>query len=76
MVRLGGMTARHMARLAQQLELTAEQQAQIRMLLRNHAKETIRLRADIGMLMVDIQQVLDTDPVDLPKAKGLVEPWR
>jgi len=65
----GGMVARHMARLAQQLELTDEQQAQVRMLLRNHAKEAIRLRADIGVMAVDLQHVLDTDPVDLPKAK-------
>jgi Spy/CpxP family protein refolding chaperone len=69
----GGMTARHMARLAQQLELTDEQRAQIRMLMRNHAKEALRLRADIGVLTVDIQQVLDTDPVDLPKAKQLFQ---
>ena len=69
----GAMLARHMARLAQQLELTDDQQAQVRMLLRNHAKEAIRLRADIGVMAVDLQQVLDTDPVDLPKAKQLFQ---
>ena len=68
-----GMMGRHMERLAQQLELTNEQQAQIRALLRNHAKEAIRLRADIGVLAVDIRQLLDTDPVDLPKVKQLFQ---
>ena len=69
----GSMMGRHMERLAQQLELTDEQQAQVRTLLRNHAKEAMRLRADIGMLAVDVQQLLDTDPVDLPKAKQLLQ---
>ena len=68
-----GMMGRHMERLAQQLELTDEQQAQIRALLRNHAKEAIRLRADIGVLAVDVRQLLDTDPVDLPKVKQLFQ---
>ena len=68
-----GMLGRHMERLAQQLELTDEQQAQIRALLRNHAKEAIRLRADIGVLAVDVRQLLDTDPVDLPKVKQLFQ---
>jgi Spy/CpxP family protein refolding chaperone len=68
-----GMMGRHMERLAQQLELTDDQQTQVRMLMRTHAKEAIRLRADIGMLGIDIQQVLETDPVDLPKAKQLFQ---
>jgi Spy/CpxP family protein refolding chaperone len=68
-----GMMGRHMERLAQQLELTNEQQAQIRALLRNHAKEAIRLKADIGVLAVDVRQLLDTDPVDLPKVKQLFQ---
>ena len=75
MMGLGGMRGPGgmMARVAQQLELTDEQRAQIRMLMRNHAKEVLRFRADIGVLMVDIQQVLDTDPVDLPQAKQLFQ---
>ena len=69
----GSMIGHHMERLAQQLELTAQQQAQVRTLLRNHAKEAMRLRAEIGMLAVDVQQLLDTDAVDLPKAKQLFQ---
>ena len=68
-----GMMGRHMERLTQQLELTDAQQAQVRALLRNHAKEAMRLRTDIGVLAVDVQQLLETDPVDLPKAKQLFQ---
>jgi Spy/CpxP family protein refolding chaperone len=42
---------------------------QVRTLLGNHAKEVIRLRADIGIMAVDLRQLLETDPVDLPKVK-------
>jgi len=69
----GGMMGRHLERLAQQLELTDAQQAQVRALLRNHAKEAVRLRTDIGVLAVDVQQLLETDPVDLPKAEQLFQ---
>jgi Spy/CpxP family protein refolding chaperone len=69
----GGMMGRHLERLAQQLELTDAQQAQVRALLRNHAKEAMRLRTDIGVLAIDVQQLLETDPVDLPKAKQLFQ---
>ena len=68
-----GMMGRHLERLAPQLELTDAQQAQVRALLRNHAKEAMRLRTDIGVLAVDVQQLLETDPVDLPKAKQLFQ---
>jgi Spy/CpxP family protein refolding chaperone len=33
----------------------------------------MRLRADIDMLGVDVQQLLDTDLVDLPKVKQLIQ---
>jgi Spy/CpxP family protein refolding chaperone len=33
----------------------------------------MRLRTDIGVLAVDVQQLLETDPVDLPKAKQLFQ---
>ncbi|HEY5869410.1 MAG TPA: periplasmic heavy metal sensor [Candidatus Tectomicrobia bacterium] len=65
----GGMMRRHMERLAQQLELTDDQRMQVRTLLGNHAKEAIRLRADLGVMAVDVRQLLETDPVDLPKVK-------
>jgi len=69
----GGMMRRHMERLAQQLELTDDQRMQVRTLLGNHAKEAIRLRADIGVMAVDLRQLLETDPVDLSKAKQLLQ---
>jgi Spy/CpxP family protein refolding chaperone len=68
-----GMMGRHLERLAQQLELTDAQQAQVRALLRSHAKEAMRLRTDIGVLAVDVQPLLETDPVDLPRAKQLFQ---
>jgi Spy/CpxP family protein refolding chaperone len=73
MMDMGGMMGRHLEQLAQQLELTSEQQAQVRTLMRNHAKEAIRLRADSGVLAVDVQQLLEADPVDLPKVKQLLQ---
>jgi Spy/CpxP family protein refolding chaperone len=69
----GGMMRRHMERLAHQLELTDDQRMQVRTLLGNHAKEAIRLRADIGVMAVDLRQFLETDPVDLPKVKQLLQ---
>ena len=69
----GGMIQRHLERLAQQLELTDDQRAQVRTLLSNHAKEAIRLRADIGVTAIDVRQLLEAEPVDLPKAKQLLQ---
>jgi Spy/CpxP family protein refolding chaperone len=70
---LSGMMQRHLARLAQQLGLNDDQRAQAQTLMRNHAKEIIRLRADIATMQIDTRQLLDTDPVDLPKVKQLVQ---
>ena len=69
---MGGMLQRHMERLAQQLELTDDQQAQVRMLVRPHAKDAIRLRADMGVMAIDVRQLLDAEPMELPKAKQLL----
>ena len=73
MMGMGGTLQRHMERLTQQLELTNEQQPQVRPLLRSHAKEVIRLRADIGSMAIDVRQLLDAEPVDLQKAKQLLQ---
>jgi Spy/CpxP family protein refolding chaperone len=67
------MMRRHMERLGQQLALTDDQRAQVRTLLGNHAKEAIRLRAETGVMAVDVRQLLEADPVDLPKAKQLLQ---
>ncbi|HEY7492149.1 MAG TPA: periplasmic heavy metal sensor [Candidatus Tectomicrobia bacterium] len=68
-----GMMGRHLERLAQQLELTGEQQTQVRTLVRTHAKEAIRLRADRDVLAIEARQLLEADPIDLPKVKQLIQ---
>ena len=73
MMGMGGMMRHHMARLGQQLALTDDQRAQVRTLLGNHAKEAIRLRAEVCVLAVDVRQLLEADSVDLPKAKQLLQ---
>jgi Spy/CpxP family protein refolding chaperone len=73
MMDMEGMMRRHMERLAHQLEITDDQRAQVRTLLANHAKEAIRLRADIGITAIDVRQLLEAEPVDLPTAKQLVQ---
>src|SRR5947208_424529 len=43
----GGMLQQHLEWLSQQLKLSDEQRAQVQTLLHNHAKDVIRLRAEI-----------------------------
>ena len=69
----GGMMQRHLERLTQQLGLGDDQRTQVQTLVRNHAKEVIRLQADIAIMRIDVGQLLDADPVDLPKVKQLVQ---
>src|SRR5215813_5588886 len=69
----GDMMQRHFQHLAQQLGLNDDQRAQARTIMRNHAKEIIRLRADITTQQLDVRQLLDTDPVDLTKVKPLLQ---
>jgi len=59
----------HLERLTQQLKLTDEQRAQVRTILRNHAKDVIRLKAEMATMRLDVQPLLEADPVDLAKAK-------
>src|SRR5205814_1004319 len=56
-------------RLAQQLKLSDEQRAQIRTAMHNHAKDVIRLKAEIAALKLDLHAALEADPVDLAKVK-------
>lgn len=65
----GVMIQRHLERVAQQLGLSDDQRTQAQTLLRKHAKEIIRLRAEIDTLALDVQSLLEADPVDLPKVK-------
>lgn len=68
-----GMRPYRSEQLARQLDLSEDQRAQVQNLLYAHAKEAIRLRADIGVIALDLEQLLDAESVDLPKAKALVQ---
>jgi Spy/CpxP family protein refolding chaperone len=59
----------HLDRLTQQLTLTDEQRAKVRPLLYNHAKEMIRLQAEVATLRLDVPPLLEAEPVDLAKVK-------
>jgi Spy/CpxP family protein refolding chaperone len=41
--------------------------------LSTHAKEAIRLKADIETLGIDLRQLLEVEPVDLPKVKQVLQ---
>lgn len=60
-------------RLTQQLELSDEQQKQAQALLRTHAKDGIRLQADIETASIDLQQLLDAQPVDMARVKTMLQ---
>ena len=59
----------HLERLTQQLKLTDEQRAKVRPILYNHAKEMIRLQAELATLRLDVPPLLEAEPVDLAKVK-------
>ena len=59
----------HLERLTQQLKLKDEQRAQVRTILYNHAKEMIRLQAEMATLRLDVPPLLEAEPVDLAKVK-------
>jgi Spy/CpxP family protein refolding chaperone len=68
-----GDMMQHLERLAQQLELTPEQRTQMWAVLGPHAKEAIRLKADLGIAGIDLRQLQEADPVDLSKVKQLLQ---
>jgi Spy/CpxP family protein refolding chaperone len=68
-----GVIQHHLERLAQQLDLTNEQRTQMWPLLSTHAKEAIRLKADIETLGIDLRQLLEAEPVDLPRVKQVLQ---
>lgn len=70
---MGGMMQRHFSRLARQLGLSNDQRTQAHAVLRTHAKEVIRLQADIDTLQLDVQQLLDAEPVDVSKVKPVLQ---
>ena len=59
----------HLDRLTQQLKLTDAQRAQVRTLLYTHAKDMIRLQAELATLRLDVAPLLEAEPVDLAKVK-------
>ena len=69
----GMMLLQHLEWLSQQLKLSDEQRAQVQTLLRNHAKEIIRLKAEIDTMTLDVPPLLESNPVDLAKAKQLFQ---
>ena len=69
----GMMLHRHLEWLSQQLKLSDEQRTQVQSLLRNHAKDVIRLQAEINTMTLDVPPLLDANPVDLAKVKQLFQ---
>jgi Spy/CpxP family protein refolding chaperone len=69
----GMMLQQHLEWLSQQLKLSDEQRAQVQTLLRNHAKDIIRLRAEIDTMTLDVPPLLEANPVDLAKVKQLFQ---
>ena len=63
----------HVEWLSQQLKLSDEQRAQVQTLLRSHAKDVIRLRAEIDTMTLDVPPLLEANPVDLAKVKQLFQ---
>jgi Spy/CpxP family protein refolding chaperone len=59
--------------LTQQLDLSEEQQTKAQALMRSRAKEAIRLQADIDTAAVDLQQLLEAQPVDMAAVKTTLQ---
>jgi Spy/CpxP family protein refolding chaperone len=65
----GRMGQHHLEQLTQQLKLSDEQRAQVRTVMHTHAKDVIRLKAEIATMTLDVHALLEADPVDLAKVK-------
>jgi Spy/CpxP family protein refolding chaperone len=68
-----GHMQRQMAKLTERLNLSDEQQLKVQALLRTYAKEGIRLKADIATAHIDLQQLLDTQPIDMDGVKSALQ---
>jgi Spy/CpxP family protein refolding chaperone len=73
MMGAGGMLMQHLEWLSQRLKLSDEQRTQAQTLLRTHAKDVIRLRAEIDTMALDVPPLLEASPVDLAKVKQLFQ---
>ena len=65
----------HFDRLTQQLKLKDEQRVQVWTILYNHAKDLIRLQAELATLRLDVPPMLEAEPVDLAKVSNNSSPW-
>lgn len=63
----------HIQRRLQPLGLSDSQQSTVQTLLRTHAKEVIRLKAEIDTMRLDFRQLLHTDPLDLSRVKPALQ---
>ena len=63
----------HLQGRLQQLGLNESQQSTVQTLERTHAKEVIRLKAELATMQVDLRQLLQTDPVDLGRVKPALQ---
>jgi Spy/CpxP family protein refolding chaperone len=68
-----GRFAEHINRRLERLDLNDSQRSTVQTLLRTHAKEVIRLRADMDTMRVDLRQLLHTEPVDLTRVKQALQ---
>ncbi len=69
----GHMFLQHLGRLTQQLDLTDEQETEVRSLVRTHMKDAIRAKADIDVNRLDLRDLLEAESPDLPKVKALLQ---
>ena len=65
----GRRLQQHLDRLTQHLTLTDQQRTQVRTILYTHAKDRIRLQAELATLRLDVPPLLEAEPVDLAKVK-------
>jgi hypothetical protein len=69
----GHAMLRMLDRLADQLNLSDDQEAQIRALVLQHMKEAVQARADIADKRIDLFTLLDADTPDLSKVKATLQ---
>ncbi len=67
------MIQHHLDQLTQHLKLSDAQRTQAQTLMRTHAKEVIRLTAEIDTMGLDVPPLLEADPVDMAKVKQLLQ---
>jgi Spy/CpxP family protein refolding chaperone len=63
----------HLQQSLQQLGLNESQQNTVQTLLRTHAKERIRLQAEIDTMRVDLRQQLRAEAVDMNSVKSALQ---